>query len=627
MATTLNASSASHESNNSRNSSTITTTMSIGLQATVAVATPPAEHHNLPSGDHPTAPSSPGSQQHPDHARRHPSQSNLSSQPIVGTPLKTHAQVLAPLKPGGEPSPPLDKAASVSEAIADKSSEEDAQNTQAQDANVGETEQKSKETRDGSDEAAAKDLLLLRTAPSLPSLASIVPGPRPSLQPTSAIHNVNNNDRKPVYPPYPTQVYMQQRRMSHTINSSASHSANSSPGPEFHFHNHRSATGSPQTQIAVPPVVVPSNANLLPLQQHAVGLGIAAAANGPAVNNPLNRRLSVSSIHVFNSARNANASVAAVADARRGSMPVIQQHYNYPPAIQVVPSQQHQQFQHHQNMMRKRSHDASNTPISSTSTFPTSATTPSVPSQLGNSQHSAALAHASATMNNGLPPAKRRYSVAAFYGNNSPTPQQSQMHPSPVIHKIPNQSPLQPQGPTIGVAPSLRLPMFHNMSRAMPAMQAKPPLAAPQQAQLHSTATHPNPAGGPVGGSSQPGSGKQSRSNSVTSLVSETSDADDAVTGGAVGVVGGGNAGDVRQQSSRVSHKIAERARRNKMNELFEELKALLPATAFVDAKASKLEILQKAIDHLRAGSGTEGDEAEETERAEREEARPRDNQ
>ncbi|KAJ3298924.1 hypothetical protein HK104_010158 [Borealophlyctis nickersoniae] len=55
-----------------------------------------------------------------------------------------------------------------------------------------------------------------------------------------------------------------------------------------------------------------------------------------------------------------------------------------------------------------------------------------------------------------------------------------------------------------------------------------------------------------------------------------------------------------RSPELRVSHKLAERKRRKEMKDLFEELKDSMPEDSFRGSKASKWEILSKAVDYIR---------------------------
>ncbi|KAJ3228249.1 hypothetical protein HDU81_006253 [Chytriomyces hyalinus] len=354
-------------------------------------------------------------------------------------------------------------------------------------------------TLDASDKAAM-DLLLLRSSNTKTEPATVsLPPLHTLLKQTQQLQPAVQFQRVQHYSTYPTQVYLQHRRMSGT----------NSP-----------ATSPSSTPLAVPPMVLPSNSNL----NVNVGLGLSAA--------PVNRRMSVSSIHAFNHL-----------DARRGSMPNPQIQMRVP----FVPSQP---------QVQKR--------------------------PLDNPTVTAAQ----------LPPAKRRYSVAAFYGNNSAAPI-DQRHPSVVVSKLPRQLGQQ----VIATPPPMRLPMFHNMSRALPAMNSQyhqkhviPSQPVPPQTQARQNVeAHLKLQQQQQQQQQQLDSqGKQSRSNSITSLISIDSECEDDEHSGET------------KANSKVSHKLAERVRRTKMNEMFDELKSLLPTEAFSDLKTSKLDVLAKTIEYLR---------------------------
>ncbi|KND02762.1 uncharacterized protein SPPG_01844 [Spizellomyces punctatus DAOM BR117] len=56
-----------------------------------------------------------------------------------------------------------------------------------------------------------------------------------------------------------------------------------------------------------------------------------------------------------------------------------------------------------------------------------------------------------------------------------------------------------------------------------------------------------------------------------------------------------------RSPQLRVVHKLAERKRRSEMKELFDELKDALPGDMFRGSKASKWEVLSKAVDYIES--------------------------
>ncbi|KAI9324132.1 hypothetical protein BDR26DRAFT_882322 [Obelidium mucronatum] len=158
-------------------------------------------------------------------------------------------------------------------------------------------------------------------------------------------------------------------------------------------------------------------------------------------------------------------------------------------------------------------------------------------------------------------------------------------HPG-IIHRLPQQQQQQQQQHAVRINPLFmtRQPVF------LQQQQVQYPIPSYNHQQQHPL-QQPIPPQQPVISSLQ---NATPRRGSVASLVStgSESESDDAPKPA-------DSSAPVSFATSKESHKMAERARRTKMNELFDDLKNLLPPAVFADSKASKLDILAKTIEFL----------------------------
>ncbi|KAJ7638815.1 hypothetical protein FB45DRAFT_1055047 [Roridomyces roridus] len=145
--------------------------------------------------------------------------------------------------------------------------------------------------------------------------------------------------------------------------------------------------------------------------------------------------------------------------------------------------------------------------------------------------------------------------------------------------------------PSVGIMPPINFPPDRRMS--VPEVGPKRTVRSrsrPPSRQKHSPdANHSGPSSGqddPVSAPSPTGSGRHSKESSATPYS--------------------------RSPELRVSHKLAERKRRKEMKELFDELRDQLPADRGM--KASKWEILSKAIDFVTQLKQSHQDQAREIE-------------